>query len=102
MITQTEINNIGFSVTKNIKKLINAGVITQRTISSLLNKNHSTINIFLNTKHTIFYKKTIIGFYNIKDELYRISCESIKAKHISVEYINVLNDIINELNKLSK
>jgi hypothetical protein len=101
MIKQYEINNIGFKIKPLIIELCNANVITQRTIGDLCKKTESAIAHFLNRQNTNgFYKKTLISFYHIKDEFYKICIDSIEARKMSQKYIDIVDDIMVELEKL--
>ena len=101
MIKQHEINNIGFKIKPLIIKLCKANVITQRTIGDLCKKTESAISHFFNRQNTHgFYEKTLKSFYDIKDEFYKICIDSIKAKKMGQKYINIVDEVMAELEKL--
>ncbi len=101
MLEQYEINNIGFKIKPLIIKLCNANVITQLTLSGLLKKKQPIVSIFLNRNQNRILKKSLKPIFNIKDEFYKICIDSIKARKMGQKYIDIVDEIMAELEKLN-
>jgi hypothetical protein len=101
MLEQHEINNIGFTIKPLIKELCDANVITQLTLSGLLKKKQPIVSIFLNRNQDRIFKKSLIAIRNIKDKFYKICIDSIEARKKGQKYIDIVDEIMVELEKLN-